>query len=128
MSFWENFGDIIWWFICAFIFISYLYALFAVMSDLFRDHQLSGWAKAVWMVLLVFVPFVTVLAYLIARGTGMAERSIEAADRHREASEAYIRKVAAVSPSEEISRAKALLDSGTISADEFESIKVRLLV
>ena len=61
-------GTSIWWFLWAFIFITYLFALFAVIGDLFRDHKLNGWAKAVWIIALIFVPFLTLLIYLVARG------------------------------------------------------------
>lgn len=128
MSFWENFWDIFWWFFLVYAFIAFLWALFAVIGDLFRDDTLSGWWKAVWILFLVFVPLLGVLVYLIARGRGMTERSMERARANREASDAYIRSVAAASPSDEISKATALRDSGTISADEFERIKTKALV
>ena len=128
MSFWESFWDIFWWFFFIYAFIAFLWALFAVIGDLFRDDDLSGWWKAVWIVFLVFVPLLSVLAYVIARGKGMAERSMERARANREATDAYIRSVATASPSEEISKATALRDSGTISADEFERIKSKALV
>ena len=128
MSFWEYFWDIFWWFFCVYAFVAVLWALFAVFGDLFRDDKLSGWLKAVWMLFLVFVPVLGVLVYMIARGRGMTDRSMERARANREASDAYIRSVAAASPSEEISKATALRDSGTISADEFERIKTKALV
>ncbi|MEY9776495.1 MULTISPECIES: SHOCT domain-containing protein [unclassified Arthrobacter] len=128
MSFWENFWDIFWWFFLVYAFIAFLWALFAVIGDLFRDDHLSGWWKAVWILFLLFVPLLGVLVYVIARGKGMTERSMERARANREASDAYIRSVAATSPSDEISKATALRDSGTISADEFERIKTKALV
>lgn len=128
MSFLEDFWDFFWWFFCVYAFIAFLWALFVVIGDLFRDDKLSGWLKAVWILFLVFVPLLGVLVYLIARGKGMTERSMERARANREASDAYIRSVAAPSPSEEISKATALRDSGTISADEFERIKSKALV
>ena len=128
MSFWEYFWDIFWWFFCVYAFVAVLWALFAVFGDLFRDDKLSGWLKAVWMLFLVFVPVLGVLVYMIARGRGMTDRSMERARANREASDAYIRSVATASPSEEISKATALRDSGTISADEFERIKTKALV
>jgi len=128
MSFWENFWDIFWWFFLVYAFIAFLWALFAVIGDLFRDDTLSGWWKAVWILFLVFVPLLGVLVYLIARGRGMTDRSMERARANREDSDAYIRSVATASPSEEISKATALRDSGTISADEFERIKTKALV
>lgn len=127
MSFWENFWDIFWWFFTACVFFAYLFGLFAIIGDLFRDPGLSGLWKAVWVVFLAFLPFVTLLVYLAARGDGMAERSVERSRRHREETDSSPR-AAAGSPSEEITRAKALLDAGTISAEEFERIKGRTLV
>ncbi|MDP9983749.1 putative membrane protein [Pseudarthrobacter oxydans] len=128
MSFWENFWDIFWWFICVYAFFAFLFALFAIIGDIFRDKELNGWLKAVWIVFLAFVPFLSVLVYLIARGKGMTERMMERSRKHQEASDAYIRQVAAASPTDEISKAKALLDAGTISPDEYEKIKSSVLV
>lgn len=128
MSFWENFWNIFWWFLCVYAFIAFLYALFVIIGDIFRDHELNGWLKAIWIVFLAFVPFLSVLVYLIARGKGMVERAGERARKDQEASDAYIRQVATASPTEEIAKAKALLDSGTISPDEFEKIKSSALV
>jgi hypothetical protein len=128
MSFWENFWNIFWWFLCVYAFIAFLYALFVIIGDIFRDHELNGWLKAIWIVFLAFVPFLSVLVYLIARGKGMVERAGERTRKDQEASDAYIRQVAAASPTEEIAKAKALLDSGTISRDEFEKIKSSVLV
>lgn len=128
MSVWENFWNIIWWLFYVWAFFAFLWALFAVIGDLFRDEKLSGWWKAIWVIFLAFVPFLSLLAYLIARGKGMAERSMARSRKHQEAADAYIRGLAAASPSEEISKARALLDSGTISADEFDKIKGNELV
>ena len=110
MSFWENFWDIFWWFIYVYAFFAFLYALFVIIGDIFRDQELNGWLKAVWIVFLAFLPFLSVLVYLIARGKGMTERARERARQHQEASDAYIRQVATASPTEEIAKAKALLD------------------
>ena len=99
MNFWENFWDLIWWFLWAFVFIAYLMALFAIIGDLFRDHKLNGWWKAVWIIFLIFVPFITALVYLIARGNGMAERSQKEAKQYQAATDEYIRQtVGAVEP------------------------------
>ena len=128
MSFWENFWDIFWWFIYVYAFFAFLFALFVIIGDIFRDRELNGWLKAVWIVFLAFLPILGVLVYLIARGKGMTERARERACQHQEASDAYIRQVATASPTEEIAKAKALLDAGTISPDEFEKIKSSVLV
>jgi uncharacterized membrane protein len=128
MSFWENFWDIFWWFIYVYAFFAFLFALFVIISDIFRDKQLNGWLKAVWLVFLAFLPFLSVLVYLIARGKGLTERAAERSRQNREATNAYIREAAAASPTEEIAKAKALLDAGTISPAEFEKIKSSVLV
>jgi hypothetical protein len=127
VSFWANFWDVIGWFLWAFIFVAYLYALFAIIADLFRDRDLSGWWKAVWIVFLVFVPFLTALVYVIARGKGMAERASRDAARTQDAADAYIKRVAGTSPSDEIAKAAGLLEAGTISSAEYEQLKARAL-
>jgi hypothetical protein len=123
MLFWETLGWMLW----ATVFIGYLFALFAIIGDLFRDRGLSGWWKALWAVLLIFLPFLTVLVYLIARGQGMAERSSKAARDAADATESYIRQVAGKTPTEEIEAAAALRDAGSISAEEFERLKASLI-
>ncbi|TFD27897.1 SHOCT domain-containing protein [Cryobacterium cryoconiti] len=129
MDFWENLWGTIWFFFWTFAIISYFFALFAVVFDLFRDRQLNGWAKAAWFLFLFFVPFLTVLIYVIARGQGMAERSSRESRQYQAETDDYIRSVARTGSgaSEEISRAKALLDAGTISPAEFESLKAKAL-
>lgn len=123
----EQFWSVIWMLFWAFAFVAYLFALFAVITDIFRDHELSGWLKAVWILFLVFVPFLTVLVYLIARGRSMTERQAKSAQRAEAATTEYIRSVAGASPSREIAQAKELLDAGTLSQDEFEAVKARAL-
>jgi len=126
-GFWGSFWDLIWWFLVAFIFIAYLFALFAIIGDLFRDHELNGFAKAIWIIFLIFVPFLTALIYLIARGKGMAERGAAQAKELQAAQDQYIKSVAGSSPSEEIAKAKSLLDAGAINQAEFDHIKSRAL-
>jgi hypothetical protein len=125
--FWSNFWDIIGWFFWVFAFTAYLFALFAVIGDLFRDRELNGWLKALWLIFLVFVPFLTVIVYLIARGNGMALRGMARAEEAQQSTDKYIRNVASASPSEEIAKAKALLDTGAISRQEYDGIKARAL-
>ena len=126
-GFWGSFWDLIWWFLVAFIFIAYLFALFAIIGDLFRDHKLNGWFKAIWIIFLIFVPFLTALIYLIARGRGMAERGAAQAKELKAAQDQYIKSVASSSPAEEIAKAKTLLDSGAITQAEFDAIKAKAL-
>jgi len=127
MSFWGNFWDVIGWFLWAFVFIAYLMALFAIIGDLFRDRELNGWWKALWIIFLIFVPFLTALVYLIARGRGMAERQNKEVKQAQTAADDYIRNVARSSASDEIAKAKALLDAGTITQDEYNLLKAKAL-
>ncbi len=123
MSFW----DIIWFIIVSYVFIAYLMLLFRIIGDVMRDHSLSGLAKALWMITLICVPFVTALVYLITRGAGMAERQgAEVADSLSR-QQAYIRSVAGGSPAAEIASAKDMLDWGSIDAAEFDAIKTKAL-
>jgi ABC-type multidrug transport system fused ATPase/permease subunit len=124
-----NFWDFVSFFFWTFVFIAYLMILFSIIGDLFRDHKLNGWWKAVWVIFLVFLPFLTALVYLIARGRGMAERQRAAAEAAQADANSYIRSVAATpaSPADDIAKAKALLDSGTITQAEFDSLKAKAL-
>ena len=124
---WTNFWSVVWLFFWSFAFVAYLFALFAIISDLFRDHKLNGWWKAVWIIFLIFVPFLTLLVYLIARGKGMSERGLAQAKEYKAAQDQYIKSVAGASPSEEIAKAKSLLDSGAITQAEFDHIKTKAL-
>lgn len=126
MSFWSTIWDTIWWFITIFVFFAYLMALFSIISDLFRDRKLNGWAKALWLIFLVFLPFITALVYLIARGRGMGERAQAQAKQVQDAQESYIRQVAG-GPAGEIAEAKKLLDAGAITQAEFEALKAKAL-
>jgi hypothetical protein len=126
-GFWGSFWDLIWWFLMVFIFFAYIMALFSVISDLFRDRKLNGWWKALWIIFLIFVPFLTLLVYLIARGPGMAERNQRDAAAAQKAADSYIQQVAGTSPSDEIAKAKALLDAGTITQAEYDGIKAKAL-
>ena len=127
MGFWNSFADIFWWFFWIFAFTAYLFVLFTIIADLFRDPKLNGWAKAAWIILLIFVPFLTALVYLIARGNGMAERQGARREQVREDSDEYIRSVSFSSPADEIAKAKALADQGVITNGEYEAIKNKAL-
>jgi hypothetical protein len=127
VNFWESFWEILWFSLYAFFFVVYLMALFSIIGDIFRDKALSGVGKAVWLFFLIFVPFLTALIYLIARGDGMAQRSMRDAKDAQVATDEYIRSVAKASPADEIAKAKSLLDAGTINQQEYEAIKARAL-
>lgn len=123
----DSFWDFLWVIIVSFAFLAYLILLFMIITDLFRDHKSSGWAKAVWVLFLFIVPLITSLIYLIVKGDGMAQRSASAARSMQDAQESYIRDVAGKSPAEHIADAKALLDSGTITEAEFQTLKAKAL-
>ena len=111
----------------AFIFLAYLLVLFQVIVDLCRDTELSGFFKVLWLIGLIFLPFLTALVYIVARGRGMAERQRAAAQSAKADTDAYIREVAGKSPADQIAAAKALLDAGTINKEEFERLKQKAL-
>jgi hypothetical protein len=119
----ESLWDVLVLFFFAFVLLGSLIAVVMVLSDLFRDRALNGWAKAAWIVFLVFVPLLTSLVYLIARGGSMPDRINDQAREARDATDAYIRDVAGSSPADEVAKAKALLDAGTITPDEFAAMK-----
>ena len=123
MSFWE----IVWFIFISFLFIAYLMVLFSIIADLFRDPDVSGGAKAVWVIALIFLPFLTALIYLVSRGKDMAERSARQAVAVQEQQAAYIRDVAGSSSAEQIEKARAMLDQGTITQAEFERLKEKAL-
>ena len=124
----SNFWDVIWVVIWSFVFIAYLMVFFRILIDLFGDHQLSGWWKALWIILLIFVPFLTAFVYLIARGRGMAERQMARVREAQSQTDAYIKQVAGgSSAASRIAEAKSLLDSGAITQAEFETLKVKAL-
>jgi hypothetical protein len=103
--------------------------LFSIVADLFRDPEVSGGMKAVWVICLVFFTFITAVVYLIVRGRGMNERAAKKYADARQAQDEYVRSVAGAGSSapEQIAKAKELLDSGAITSDEFASIKAKAL-
>jgi hypothetical protein len=125
----DSFWDFFWLMISTFLFFGYLVVLFQIIIDLFRDHTVSGVAKALWVFGLLVLPLLTALAYLVLRGGGLAQRQLSSLQAAQRDTEAYIQSVAGggSSPSEEIARAKALLDAGTISAAEYDSLKAKAL-
>ncbi|WP_426625285.1 SHOCT domain-containing protein [Leifsonia sp. McL0607] len=124
MTFWDF---LVWsfWFYLVIVCISIFIRVFI---DLFRDHELNGWAKALWCIFLVVLPFLAAFIYLIARGGRMAQRSMAGAAQAQAASADYIRSVASTSsPAAEIEQGKQLLDAGTITPAEFEALKAKAL-
>jgi hypothetical protein len=110
-----------------FIFVAWIMVLFTILTDLFRDHGLSGWAKAVWVFFLIFVPFLAALIYLIARGAGMRERAMAQQQAAREELDAYVRQTAGGTGADELAKLSDLRDKGAISDEEFQRAKDKLL-
>ena len=128
MEFWENIWNIIWVCFSIMVFFAYLIVLFQIIIDLFRDRELSGWVKVLWALGLIFIPLITAVVYLLARGRGMADRELASRQAAQESMDNYVRSVATVPTSaEEIAKAKELLEAGTITEPEFVRLKDRAL-
>ncbi|HEY3434802.1 MAG TPA: SHOCT domain-containing protein [Solirubrobacterales bacterium] len=111
-----------------FFFVIWIWILITILTDLFRDHELSGWAKAAWVLFLVFIPFLTALIYLIARGSGMRDRTIKAQADAKKHFDEYVREQAhAGSPADELHKLSELKAKGDLSEAEFEQAKAKLL-
>jgi hypothetical protein len=123
----SNFWDMVWLIFSTFLFVAYLLVLFHIVVDVFRDSELGGLAKVLWIIGLIFVPMLTAIIYILARGDGMAARAQASAQRARSEADAYIKGVAGRSPAADIAEAKALLDAGTITQDEFARLKSKAL-
>ena len=119
-SFWQT----VWYIIIAFLLVNLVIVFFAIVFDVLRDHELGGGMKAVWIVLLLIVPIVSIVVYLIMRGDGIGHRSL-AADQAKAA--AIPPPPQTLNPATEIAQAKQLLESGAITADEYEVMKRRIL-
>lgn len=113
-----------------FFFVVWIWILITILTDLFRDHEMSGWGKAAWVLFLVLIPFLTALIYLIARGSGMRDRSIKAQTDAKQHFDAYVREQAhssGGSPADELHKLNELKEKGAISAEEFDRAKAKLL-
>jgi hypothetical protein len=123
----SNFWDLILLMLSTFVLIAYLLILFQIVVDLFRDSELGGGFKVLWLIGLIFLPGLTAIVYIVGRGRGMAERQRASMQRAKSDTDAYIREVAGKSPAEQIADAKTLLDAGTINQDEFARLKAKAL-
>jgi hypothetical protein len=124
MGFW----DFIWLLIWSYLFVAYLVVLFQIIADVFRDSELGGFPKALWILGLIVAPVLIALIYLIVRGRGMAERQNRAARKAQAETDRYIQYVASnPSSADQIASAKALLDGGTITSAEYERLKAKAL-
>ena len=123
-----TFGDVMWSMFVFFAWILFFWLLFGVFGDLFSRHDLSGWAKAGWTVLVIILPFIGIFVYLISQGKGMGERAQQRAQAQKTEVDDYVRSVATSgSPTDEIARGKELFDQGAITQAEYDQIKSRAL-
>lgn len=122
-----QFGQFLWSLLIIFFMIMYFMVLFSVVIDLFRNHQMNGFVKALWIIFLIFIPLISLLVYVIVYGRNMALRQQTAVVEAQQDQAAYIKQVAGTSPTEQITQAHQLLSSGAISQSEFDSIKAKAL-
>ncbi len=129
--------NLFWTMLWLFLWVMWFFLLFKVVTDLFRDHSMNGWAKAGWLVFVIVLPYVGVLIYLIVRGRGMSRRDVEQAERQQEAFRQYVREAAGPEGGEAAGRAGSvsdlaklaeLKDKGHIDQAEYERAKAKLLV
>jgi Phospholipase_D-nuclease N-terminal len=123
-----SFGQLMWSFLVFFAWILFFWMLFAIIGDIFRRHDISGWGKAGWIIFVVFLPFLGIFVYLIANSKGMAERNQRDVQAVQRDTDAYIRSVASTAdPAEQIAKGHELLEKGAITQAEFEKLKASAL-
>jgi hypothetical protein len=120
------FMDVLWSMLIFFLWVIWIWIVITVLIDVFRRHDIGGFAKALWVVFVVIVPWLGVLVYLIVEHDGMRERSAKQAQAQREQFDQYVREAAGGSAGE-IAQAKQLLDQGAITQDEFDALKAKAL-
>ena len=122
------FLDVFWTMIIFFCWVAWIWVLIVIISDLFRRHDTSGWIKALWVIFLIVLPFLGVLIYLIANGSGMSRRQADSVRASQEQFKDYVQSVAPTGGSaSELAKAKELLDSGAINQQEYDQLKAKVL-
>ena len=121
-------GQVLWSMLWFFMFVIWIWMIIVIFSDIFRSQDLSGWGKAIWSIFIIFLPFLGIFAYLIARGGGMADRSAQAAQEANAATQAYIRDAAGVSTdADQLAKLADLHASGKISDAEYATAKAKVI-
>jgi predicted PurR-regulated permease PerM len=120
--------DFFWTIFEIFLWVIWIWILIWIFIDIFRSRDLSGFAKALWFLFVLFIPLIGVLVYLIVRGGSMHERAVQQAQQQDQEARQYIREAAGTqSPADQLSKLAELRDKGVISADEFEREKAKIL-
>jgi hypothetical protein len=121
-------GDVLLWLLEFFLFVVWFWLLITIFGDVFRDQDLSGGGKALWIIFVIVAPFLGIFVYLIVRGGGMAQRAVAAQQQAQDQMAAYARQAAASgSAADQIAQAKSLLDAGSIDQAEFDKLKAKAL-
>jgi hypothetical protein len=122
------FLEVFWTMLIFFAFVIWIWILITVLIDVFRRHDTSGFAKVLWIIFIIVLPYLGVFVYLIAEHKGMTERAIKQQEAAQSQMDKYVQSVTAqTDPAEQIAKAKGLLDAGTITQTEFEQIKQKAL-
>ena len=122
-----SFGDVLLSILAFYLVVTLIWILFTIIGDVFRDSELSGVGKALWLLALLFVPWLGAFVYLIARGDGMRQRAMKDQAERQQAAESYIRDVAGSSTVDELAKLSALRNEGAISPEEYERLKGQLI-
>jgi hypothetical protein len=122
-----SFGDVLLSILAFYLVVTLIWILFTIIGDVFRDSELSGGGKALWLFALLFLPWISAFVYLIARGDGMRERAMKEQAERQQAAETYIRDVAGSSPVDELAKLSELRNQGAISPEEYERLKGQLI-
>lgn len=122
-----SFGQFVWVMIEMFFLFMFIWIFIGVIADLFRDHQISGWGKAAWVIFLIFIPLLGTLVYLIARGKGMAERSMAQQAKAQADFDEYVKKAAGSGSAGELEKLAELHENGKLTDDEYEKMKAKVI-
>ena len=121
-------GDALLTTLAIFFFVVWIWILITILMDLFRDHEVSGWAKAAWVFFLVFFPFITALVYLVVRGPGMRQRAIAEQVEAKKQFDQYVQQTAsASSPVDELKKLDEMKQSGSISDEDYDKLKAKIV-
>ena len=122
-----SFGEFLLLVFEIFLFVVWIWILWTIFADLFRNHDMSGWLKGLWIVLLIFIPYITALVYLIIYGNDMRERQLRAQAEAKHQADSYIRSAAHVSPADELHKLHELVEKGALTEAEYDRAKQKLL-